>query len=172
MRLRNGLAAGLVGLAIVATACGGAAENPDTPSAQPAESPTPTPEPVYQDVADLVPGDCFDPISDSDDPDFLLAGELRACDEPHLMEAFATVTLDDPPDAPYPGDAEVFSRSEEECLASFQEYVGTDYEDSALFAFIYYPSPETWSGGDRAVLCVIEATTSAPLTRSVEGSKE
>lgn len=164
----------LVGLAVTIGGCGGPASG--SPGAQSAETPiptqtqTPTPVPEYQAEWDLVVGDCFDPIADSDD-ESLLAARMRACDEPHLMEVIGLPTFDEPLGEAYPGEDEVDRRSEEACLSEFSEYVGVDYEDSRLGAAFYYPTSESWPGGDRTVLCVVESSEASPLTRSVEGSE-
>lgn len=168
-------AVGVVALVVLAAALGGCGSSPSASVVEsPVETltpmPTPTPVPEYQAEFDLAVGDCFDPIADSDDQSFL-AAQMRACDEPHLMEVIGLPTLDDPLDAAYPGQAEVDRRSEDLCLAAFAEYVGVDYEDSRLGAAYYDPTSESWATGDRLILCVVESTPAAPLTRSVEGSE-
>jgi len=164
----------LAGLAVMLGGCGGqpsatgVASSVETPT--PTPMPTPTPVPEYQAEWDLAVGDCFDPIADSDDQT-LLAALMRACDEPHLMEVIGLPTLDDPLDAPYPGEADLDPRTEDACISAFSEYVGVEFEDSRLGAAYYNPSRESWATGDRGILCVVESSVASPLTRSVEGSE-
>jgi hypothetical protein len=88
------------------------------------------------------------------------------------MEVVGAPALDQPLGETYPGDDEVGRQAEEVCLSAFEEFVGVDYDNSRLDVTYYAPSPETWACGDRRIVCVVEATQAAPLTRSVQGSKQ
>jgi hypothetical protein len=162
----------LITIAIALTGCGGTSQQ--SASAAPTASPTMSPEPTataapeYQATYQLAVGDCFDPVADMDDQ-ILLAGLMRDCDEPHLMQVFGHGTISDPIGAPYPQGDEVDQQTASICEPAFKEFVGVPYEDSRLSATYYSPSEDSWQFGDRAVMCVIEASEASPLTRSVEG---
>lgn len=171
----RGLGGALVTLALVGAVAGCAAPSALSPSVVPpsggpSSSPTPTPTPEYQNQADLVPGDCFDPVADHDD-DALLAGIMRRCDEPHLMEVIGLANLDYPLDAPLPPQADIDAESEELCRSEFRGYIGIDFDDSSLSAGYYNPGEQTWGSGDREVLCIVETTPVSPFTKSVRGSR-
>jgi hypothetical protein len=160
----------LLGLVVLVWACGGT-----TASASPTQvrtsPPAPTPSPVYDALDELPIGQCFDPLRDKDD-DFILAARLRSCDEPHLAEVIGHPRLPDAAGAEYPGDEELGEAAESECRTAFSDYVGIDYDSSNLQAEFSYPSSDTWSTGDRVVVCMVTGTETAPLTRSVMGSRQ
>lgn len=125
-----------------------------------------------QDLFDLEVGDCFD------DPVALSSSELveveavesKDCDEPHDGEVYTLEDLPQGNDEPYPGDAAIAQQADEICYSSFEAYVGSSYEESALGYSYYLPSPDTWSAGDREVVCIVVDIDGAPLTGSVRGS--
>lgn len=117
-------------------------------------------------------GDCFN------DPDGLEVGtqstvlELPAvpCSQPHDNEVFALIDLEGGDDD-YPGTEPVRSIGADRCLGEFEAYVGIAYEDSVLeFDPYLYPTAETWSAGDREIVCAVYNLDLAPLTGSVKGS--
>jgi hypothetical protein len=162
----------LICIAVALTGCGGTSQQSSaaTPTASPTESaePTPTPAPEYQASYQLAVGDCFDPVADMDDQT-LLAALMRDCNEPHLMQVFGIGTMNDPIGAPYPPTDEVDQLTASICEPAFEDFVGVPYQDSRLSATYYSPSEDSWQFGDRAVMCVIEASEAAPLTISAEG---
>lgn len=115
-------------------------------------------------------GDCFQPILDKDDAS-LLAIAVRPCDTPHLMETIGLRELAGGADAPWPGQREVDRQGERLCVAAFLDCVGIAFDESRLDATYFSPSEATWAGGDRLVICVVEAHPSQPFNRSVRGSK-
>jgi hypothetical protein len=157
-------------LVTVVAACGtfrigpGPAESSGAPAAA---GPTPTPQ--YQAPEDLVVGDCFDAINDRDD-EALLAATIRRCTELHSMETIGIGTLPYDDTAAFPGSAAIERESDELCRGEFGRYVGVDFDDSRLHAVYYGPTEETWRGGDRRVLCAVEANEAAPFTKSVKDS--
>jgi len=165
------------GAATAATSGGPPTANPTatseataTRSAAATASPAPSPSPAFENPYDLVVGMCFDPILDRGD-DALLASLIRSCKEPHLMEVFGTEELAATPDGTYPGEADVDEMAWTVCEAAFLEFVGIDYDRSRLSASYWWPTEAGWSGGDREVLCVVEAHPDQPLVASVKGSK-
>ena len=162
-----------------ATAAGPTSAPPTGPAATTAASPTPsvgsTPAPTaastrYDHPEDVVVGQCFDPVDDKDDG-VLLAAILRACDEPHGLELFGRPELNFDADAAWPGDEIVDPSSEDACDALFLEYVGVAYQDSSWTYSFIRPSEETWSTGDRGIMCLIEASEGETLTRSARNSQ-
>ena len=170
----------LIGLLVVAVAAVGIAafamSNGD-PDAMASASPTsgalatPEPSPLYDYTDDAEVGTCYDPIVDKDD-DALLALRLRDCDEPHLAQVVGQERITGGPTAPWPGQDAVDADAEQLCLEAFEDFVGIAYEDSQLSGSYISPNEQSWAGGDRAVLCSVEATRAGPLTESVEGIAE
>ncbi len=116
--------------------------------APPGELPTTILETVS--TYDLAPGMCYEyPAEYVGDVD------LYDCAEPHLYEIFAVFDLEDPADAPYPGDDEVYNRAYEACAPYFEPYVGIDYDLSLLYYFAFYPDESSWATGDREIACVL-----------------
>jgi hypothetical protein len=94
-------------------------------------------------------GDC---LNDAD-----VSGEVEtvpviACTEPHDSEAYASIILDD---GDFPGPDAVDAAAQDGCLGSFEEYVGTAYENSMFEISYYYPTAATWANGDREILCTL-----------------
>ena len=111
------------------------------------------------DVADLEVGDCLGEATGEGEIESLEAGP---CSEPHAKEIFAALTV---PDGDYPGqdalDAEV-----EGCIEEFTEFVGMPFEESVLEINYMTPTEESWSQGDRELLCTVhdpEAETTGTL---------
>lgn len=139
-------------------------ESPSTTTTSEPPSTTDTDAIVFAE--DLQLGDCFN------DSAFNTAnmGEIsRAeCGSPHDAEVFALVTLPGEPDAPYPGDDEVFRLSDELCLGGFASYVGIDYLDSMWEVGYYTPIEASWQKyDDRLVVCYL----ADPHFNKMEGSK-
>jgi Septum formation len=74
------------------------------------------------------------------------------CSEPHAEEVYAALTL---PERDFPGMDALFQQGEELCMAEFESFVGVPYEESALYLSFLTPSEESWSNGDRQVICTI-----------------
>jgi hypothetical protein len=115
-------------------------------------SPEEFPTTILQTVStyDLEPGMCYEyPAEYVGDVD------VYDCAEPHLYEIFAVFDLEDPLDAPYPGDEEVYTLADEACATYFEPYVGIDYDLSLLYYFPFYPDESSWATGDREIACVL-----------------
>jgi hypothetical protein len=78
--------------------------------------------------------------------------ETVPCSEPHSQEIYAVVTL---PEGDFPGMDTIFEQAEELCIAEFESFVGLPYEESALYLHYLTPSEESWSDGDREVVCKV-----------------
>ena len=56
------------------------------------------------------------------------------------------------------------------CFDSFEDYVGTSPEETTLDATAMYPTSQTWSKGDRDIVCIAVPTGDEKLTESVRDS--
>ena len=82
---------------------------------------------------------------------------LGDCDEPHVLEVFASFDL---PQVLFPGDAETTRLAEQGCLKEIEVLGLTDVSWTVL-----RPWEESWALGDRRVFCLAE--TSPGTTGSV-----
>ncbi len=64
---------------------------------------------------------------------------------------------------------EVGDEADEYCLAEFKTYVGTDYQESTLFFTHLTPSSQSWSSGDRDIVCILMPAEDT-VTGSLKGS--
>ncbi len=90
--------------------------------------------------------------------------EIVDCAEPHDLEVYRTDDLADQNFDP----ALIDSLSFEICLDAFDGFVGTPYVDSELDIYYLVPSEESWSEGDREVVCAVYDLSGAKLTGSAE----
>jgi hypothetical protein len=112
----------------------------------------PTPNPPGTVVSLLEPnvGDCFD-TADATGAEYTVVD----CVQPHDREIFALFDL---PDGAFPGEDAVREEAVAGCIAEFEAYVGTPYEESALFADEpIVPSAGSWDAGDREVICLLRS---------------
>ncbi len=125
-----------------------------TAPAPSSSSSTPTPpaevegsETIY--VGDLTVGDCLPSVEWAEE---VTDVTVVPCDQPHTDEVYLVTEL---PDGDYPGDTELQSRADEICVPAFEEFVGIDYDDSALDYYWYIPTKVSWSRfGDRKIHCL------------------
>ncbi len=112
-------------------------------------------------------GDCTDDsLRNLDDV------ETVDCDEEHDIEVFGTFELEDDDDLP--DEDEIFEEVSDECVDLFEEYVGTDIEESDYLADYRAPDEDEWEDdGEREVLCYISGTRDGEdLEGSAEGSED
>lgn len=103
-------------------------------------------------VDDLAVGDCLLMPENEE----ITSVESTECTEAHELEVFHLVTLTDSNSTPYPGEDAVFNRIMDQCVNSFDGYVGFDYQDSIWFVNAIYPTSESWNEqDDRAGTCVL-----------------
>jgi hypothetical protein len=103
------------------------------------------------DVFDLAEGDCFSALEGEE----VTQVEVVSCDEPHVFEVFHLFDHPAVGSEPYPGDSEISAYAEEECIGPFEEFVGKAYEESRWFLTTITPAEETWSVGDREIVCTL-----------------
>lgn len=117
---------------------------------------------------DLAPGDCFN--TDGSQVDEVTVVE---CELPHFYETFLNYDMTQGDDEPYPGDEAVLDDADGQCRPAFEEYVGTPYDDSALFITVIRPSESTWGDGDRTVICVLnEEDAESEMVGTAQGSEQ
>ena len=107
-------------------------------------------------VATLQEGDC---IEDPGLVEVIENVEAVGCDQPHEVEVFAVVEIDDPDGSRFPGNDALYEDGMDRCLPRFAGYVGTSYEESVYWVDAWTPVEEGWDRGDREVLCVIYEVT-------------
>ncbi len=137
-RARNAVVAALAALALF-----GCSSDPerDEESGELAES-------GDVDVFDLEVGDCLGEETGEGEIESL---EAAPCSEPHAEEIFAALTV---PDGDYPGQ-EALDAEAEGCLEEFAEFVGMPFQESVLEINYMTPTEESWSMGDRELLCTV-----------------
>ncbi|GAB3605287.1 septum formation family protein [Conyzicola nivalis] len=101
-----------------------------------------------QDVYSVAVGDCFNDGSGSSEE----VSDVPAvpCSEPHDNEIYYLFDL---AGDEFPADAEQLADTG--CYDQFATFVGLDYESSALDYFPILPTADTWSTGDREVICSV-----------------
>jgi len=116
-------------------------------------------EGTEKSIFDIRVGDCFSLPEDKE-------GEVKdavvydSCDDPHTYEAFATTDM---PQSKYPGDQETQEWAENACMDEFKKNVKNP--DDFTFSY-YFPTRESWSEGDREVLCVAAKENGSDWTGS------
>ncbi len=151
------LAVGVTALAAVAACGSDAAEPPRDPDGQ-------VLGPTTVDALDIHLADCFNnPGAESVEQVMVVP-----CSEPHDFEVFYSFQL---ADGPYPGDDEVQKQWFDGCLAEFESFVGTKFDESALDVSAIYPTEQTWNDlKDREVLCSVTAIDGSRRTGSARNA--
>lgn len=114
-------------------------------------------------VFSLSVGDCLADVG----LDSISSVTELSCEAAHVYEIYHAYDI--PGDA-YPGDDAVVTSAQDNCLAEFEPFVGTTYDDSELDVSYLYPTMESWTlGDDREVLCMLVTVDGSPRTGSAEG---
>lgn len=161
-----------VGGVLSLSACGLPFLPPAFQGAEPEPSPTPIegeepveeetdftepeePEPLGaqdEDVFVLRTGDCINEWSADADENVSSVPKID-CSEPHDLEVYYEGTLDE--NGSYPTREVLGEMVGEGCIDAFGDFVGIDYEDSALDFSNLMPTEDGWEQGDREYLCLI-----------------
>ena len=121
------------------------------------------------DVMTVQPGDCFDDPGSDEEVVFQL--QAIPCSEPHDNEVFAVESVAGLFGADYPGRDALEEHAYGVCSGPiFDSYVGTAYLDSSLEVFTLTPTDDSWSEGDRDVVCVLYKLDFTKLTRPARNS--
>ena len=118
----------------------------------------------------LVEGDCFLPSDEPfEDIDFDSTIEWVDCDSPHQGELYAWTLIPDAAGTAYPGLDTVGEAASDYCLSEFAGYVGSDFDDSFLEYWYYYPTETGWE--DRPYfMCAVRDPDGEPLVGTAFGS--
>jgi len=117
-------------------------------------------------VLKLSIGTCFD------DPESFESVEdvpIVDCGTPHDNEVFANVDLTGDN---YPGNEAVQNRALQVCETNFSAYVAIEYSSSIYDIGYLNPTSESWSAGDREVICFAYALDLSKITGSINGIAE
>ncbi|MBX3098242.1 MAG: septum formation family protein [Salinibacterium sp.] len=114
------------------------------------------------DVFSIRIGDC---LNDGDASGEVSTVPIVSCDEPHDSEAYDSGNLDD---GSFPGDDAVKQAAEQLCGPSFTAFIGLSYDESAYDYSYYFPTENSWSAGDREVMCVAYADDLSKVTGTLQ----
>jgi hypothetical protein len=102
------------------------------------------------DVFTIAVGDC---LNDASISDVVTSVPIVDCAEPHDSEVFARTDSTTPE---FPGDAAISDELLAFCQGDvFTQFVGIPYADSVYETSGYFPTQDSWSSGDRELLCTI-----------------
>lgn len=114
------------------------------------------------DVLDV--GTCFDTATG----DAGTTVDVIDCEQPHQYEVFHKLAV---PGPSYPGEDALRIAGDEGCLAQFESYVGTPYEDSELDVEPILPEASAWDGrGEPQIRCALFDDAGIPLEEPARGS--
>jgi hypothetical protein len=117
-------------------------------------------------VGNLQVGDCFDePAGTGEVSDI----QHQPCTEPHDAEVIFVGDFADQ-DA-YPGDTAFEEFAGQQCVTSYEAYIGRDYETDTEFDYnFFYPTRSGWADGDHEVTCHIYRVDGEKMTASVKAA--
>lgn len=100
---------------------------------------------------DLEVGDCFafglgDATGSGDVEDV----DLQSCDDEHDNETYLVF---DATESSWPGKEALWDDADKGCYAEFESFVGIPWDDSVADFGYLTPTEQSWSEGDREVLC-------------------
>lgn len=185
--MRPRLAAGLLGIALVAAACSND-DPPDwlveraTPSTTTAVTTTTTapgattttPDPGREVAAiDLSPGTCIEDAAAFTGREVNEITEARVvpCRLEHQAEVYARTDLPEAEDAPFPGVGTLRREAQAACREPFAAFVGVPWTRSELEIAALWPSPESWADHDRSIVCAVFRLDGRPLTGTARNSR-
>ncbi len=119
---------------------------------------------------DTAAGDCWNDPGEASSNGQLATVSQVPCEEAHTYEVYAVVDLPGDAGAAYPGDTAVAIEGSQLCRDRFEAYIGIPYEESPLDSGVVYPTSESWSEGDREVICSVYALDGDLLTGSKRSS--
>lgn len=137
----------------------------DTPAEDetPAEEESDAPDGETQDVFDVGLGDC---ISNFNAEEQVSELTVIPCEEEHDQEVFGVFEV---PDGDFPGSEAFEAQVTTDCVAEFANFVGLDYNESALDIQWLEPTEESWAQGDRELVCTV-LDPAGPVTGTLEGA--
>ncbi|WP_312180748.1 septum formation family protein [Arthrobacter sp.] len=122
-------------------------------------------DPETVDAIDLNVGDCLiEP-----DGEQITEVDVLPCTQEHDSEVYAAKDMTG---TEYPGETAVDDAAAEFCVAEFQAYIGTDYQESVLNIGLITPTSYSWTlGNDREILCTAYRMDGSPLTNTIRNSQ-
>lgn len=116
------------------------------------------------EVTKMQPGDCFN------DPENLEESVTHVaavpCSEAHDNEVFAVSSIGSTLGDQFPGIDVLDKYTYESCIGPFETYTGEVYTQSSLEVYAFFPTEDSWDGGDRSFACVLFALDFSRLTGS------
>lgn len=106
-------------------------------------------------------GECFDDAEGEEIEEF----DTVDCAEEHQNEVFFVYDVEDADE--FPGADALNESGVQRCTGEpFAEYVGEPYDTSRFEVFTVVPTEESWSNGDREVICALYDPEDNSETRS------
>lgn len=150
------------------TGCGGSSSSDtEPPPATPTPTPTPPPSGEAPQVGDiipldgLVPGTCVEQIEEGVAFNYLT---VMDCNQPHSFEVVGTVQRPEGSGSEFPGRIDIDRTAHQSCRPLFEEHTGQSYTGQGLGIETITPSRNSWSQGDRSIVCLVVSADRQPLT--------
>lgn len=119
-------------------------------SSEPVPTPTESATSAPTGLVTLAVGDCIERDALEDENQATVP--FVSCDEPHDLEVYFSLTLDD---GDYPSVEQLTHVGATRCSNAFADFVGLDFGISQLDFVYYYPTESSWASGDRGIDCLI-----------------
>ncbi|REK21975.1 MAG: hypothetical protein DWQ40_03470 [Actinobacteria bacterium] len=116
-------------------------------------------------VFSIEQGDCFNDEGDMNDQ--ISSVPIVECSEPHDNEVYAVFEMTE---SEFPGFDVTADMADNQCLPEFESFVGTAYADSELEFGWLIPTEESWSSGDRQIVCFLFRLDLGKMTGTMEDS--
>lgn len=147
---------------------GGSQPGDGSRQAAPASSAEPTGTAGAQ-ILDVQVGDCVDTSATSGQT-ALYRIPVVPCTTAHGGEIYAETAAPDnlAEDGATPTQRALWDAADAYCYPQFAKFVGLRWARSKLLYWPIAPSEESWAGGDRRILCVVESAE--PVTGSLQGA--
>ncbi len=111
-------------------------------------------------ATDMKVGDCISEVPTAAE---VMTLPTIDCAKPHAGEVFAVLDM---PDGAYPG-ATAIDQWQNKCPAALATFSPQAATDDTVSVYVLYPTPDTWSKGDRAITCI--ATLDPKRSGSLKG---
>lgn len=103
-------------------------------------------------------------------PCFSEQGEPVSCETSHFAQMYVFLVHDAPPEAAYPGPAQLDSMAQIVCEQRFESWAGSSLNNTSLVVNWFSPDRVTWEQGDRLIACLVTDSTGGQLMGSARGS--